>query len=103
MDLSQFLKDLCVKLKETAPNHTLVVEANPSIVVPTDQAIPLGLLANELVTNAFNTPTRMAPVRSALFFMQAPSVFGSRWLIVVWGCLTASTLRSPPRGHSARV
>ena len=53
VDLSQFLKDLCVKLKETAPNHTLVVEANPSIVVPTDQAIPLGLLANELVTNAF--------------------------------------------------
>ena len=53
VDLSAFLRDLCANLQATAPaQHCLVCEAEP-IMVPTDQAIPLGLLVNELVTNAF--------------------------------------------------
>ena len=53
VDLSAFLRDLCANLQATAPaQHCLVCEAEP-IMVPTDQAIPLGLIGNELVTNAF--------------------------------------------------
>ena len=53
VDLAKFLRDLCDNLRSTAPaNHSLVCEA-ASILLPTDRAIPLGLLVNELVTNAF--------------------------------------------------
>ena len=53
VDLAVFLRDLCDNLQATAPaQHCLVCEAE-SIMIPTDQAIPLGLLVNELVTNAF--------------------------------------------------
>jgi two-component sensor histidine kinase len=53
VDLSEFLGDLCEKLQETAPQHRLVFEGAGPILAPTDQAVPLGLLVNELVTNAF--------------------------------------------------
>lgn len=52
IDLSTFLPGLCEKLQQTAPpNHRIVCEA-AAVVVPADRAVPLGLLVNELVTNA---------------------------------------------------
>jgi len=53
VDLADFLGRLCANLQATAPQHRLVFEADRAIVVATDRAIPLGLLLNELVTNAF--------------------------------------------------
>lgn len=53
VDLAAFLGGLCARLQETAPaGHRVVWRLNP-MVVPTDRAIPMGLLVNELVTNAF--------------------------------------------------
>ncbi|GEP07844.1 sensor histidine kinase [Methylobacterium oxalidis] len=53
LDLAEFLQDLCVQLSaSTGLNHTLVCEVE-SLAVATDQAVPLGLIVNELVTNAF--------------------------------------------------
>jgi two-component sensor histidine kinase len=51
VDLSEFLGQLCEDLRTSAPHHELVYHV-PSISVATDQAISLGLLINELVTNA---------------------------------------------------
>lgn len=53
IDMAAFLRDLCENLQSTAPAlHSLVCNAQ-SILLPTDRAIPVGLLVNELVTNAF--------------------------------------------------
>jgi two-component sensor histidine kinase len=52
VDLHVLLADLCAHLRETAPNHSLVLETEP-VTVPSDKAIPLALLVNEIVTNAF--------------------------------------------------
>lgn len=52
VNLADFLGELCDHLQASAPDHELVFEVAP-VVVATDQAISLGLLANELVTNAF--------------------------------------------------
>jgi|1186.fasta_scaffold64920_1 PAS domain S-box-containing protein len=52
VDLDVLLADLCAHLRETAPNHSLVLETEP-VTVPSDKAIPLALLVNEIVTNAF--------------------------------------------------
>jgi PAS domain S-box-containing protein len=50
-EISGFLRDLCQKLQETAPDHEIIFTGS-RIVVPTDQAVPIGLVVNELVTNA---------------------------------------------------
>lgn len=52
VDLHVLLADLCMHLRGTAPNHVLVFEAEP-VTVTSDKAIPLALLVNEIVTNAF--------------------------------------------------
>jgi two-component sensor histidine kinase len=52
VNLAEFLGELCTKLRETAPRFTVGCSIDP-IIVPTDLAVPLGLLVNELVTNAF--------------------------------------------------
>lgn len=52
IDLATFLGDLCAKLQETEKRYRLRY-AIDSVAIPTDQAIPLGLIVNELVTNAF--------------------------------------------------
>ena len=49
--LSDFLGHLCKKLQSSAPEHSLQCRADP-ITISADKAIPLGLLINELVTNA---------------------------------------------------
>lgn len=53
LDLAGFMDDLCAQLRATAhPCHRLSDDI-ASVPVATDQAVPLALLANELVTNAF--------------------------------------------------
>lgn len=52
VDLCGFLNDLCHKLQETAMEHRLEFHGQ-SIMISTDRAISLGLLLNEIVTNAF--------------------------------------------------
>ena len=51
IEIGGFLRDLCQKLQETAPSHELIFSGS-RIIVPTDQAVPIGLIVNELVTNA---------------------------------------------------
>lgn len=52
INLAEFLGELCEHFRASAPEHALLCEVAP-VTVATDQAVPLGLLANELVTNAF--------------------------------------------------
>jgi PAS domain S-box-containing protein len=53
VDLCVFLEDLCSRLQATAPHHSLLFDRqSPSILVSTDQAAPIGLIVNELITNA---------------------------------------------------
>ena len=53
VDLGGYLRDLCgdIGLAALADRHRIVVDAEPVTVSP-QQAVPLGLIANELVTNA---------------------------------------------------
>ena len=51
VELSDFVGDLCKRLQSSAPEHTLQCRSDP-ITISADKAIPLGLLVNELVTNA---------------------------------------------------
>jgi two-component system, sensor histidine kinase PdtaS len=50
-DIADFAGELCHKLQETSPEHKLHCKFG-SLVISADKAIPLGLLINELVTNA---------------------------------------------------
>lgn len=53
LNLAEFMDELCEQLRSSArPDQTLTCDF-ASISVATDQAVPLGLLTNELVTNAF--------------------------------------------------
>lgn len=51
VDLSDFVGHLCANLQSSAPEHTLQFHSDP-VIISADKAIPLGLLVNELVTNA---------------------------------------------------
>jgi two-component system, sensor histidine kinase PdtaS len=51
VDLADFMSELCKKLKGNTDGHTLHCSADP-MLLSADHAIPLGLLINELVTNA---------------------------------------------------
>jgi PAS domain S-box-containing protein len=52
IDFGAFLSELCADLQGTASRCTLEV-SSPGFPVATDRAIPLALVVNELVTNAF--------------------------------------------------
>lgn len=53
INLADFMGELCEKLGSSAgTGHQLITEFSP-VTIPTDQAMPLALLVNELVTNAF--------------------------------------------------
>jgi two-component sensor histidine kinase len=52
VNLAEFLGELCAKLRESAPHFTMACSIDP-VIVPTDLAVPLGLLVNELAINAF--------------------------------------------------
>ncbi|WP_309084462.1 histidine kinase dimerization/phosphoacceptor domain -containing protein [Chelativorans sp.] len=51
VNLAEFLGDLCRDCHASAPRHELVQEIAP-VTLATDQAISLGLISNELITNA---------------------------------------------------
>jgi two-component sensor histidine kinase len=51
IDLPDFVTELCKKLQSSADGHVLHCHADP-MLLSADHAIPLGLLVNELVTNA---------------------------------------------------
>jgi two-component sensor histidine kinase/CHASE1-domain containing sensor protein len=51
VDFSAYLRALCDDLAASAPDYALRIQAEP-IDLPTDKAIPLGLILVELVTNA---------------------------------------------------
>jgi two-component sensor histidine kinase len=51
VDIADFAGELCHKLQETSPGHKLHCKFG-NLMVSADKAIPLGLLINELVTNA---------------------------------------------------
>lgn len=51
VELADFMTELCKKLRGNTDRHTLHCHADP-ILLAADHAIPLGLLINELVTNA---------------------------------------------------
>ena len=52
INFGAFLSELCADLQGTAPHCSLIV-TSPDFRVSTDRAIPLALVVNELVTNAF--------------------------------------------------
>src|ERR1700692_4208438 len=51
VDIADFAGELCHKLQETSPGHKLHCKFG-NLMISADKAIPLGLLINELVTNA---------------------------------------------------
>jgi len=51
VDLSDFVSHLCKTLQGSAPEHVIQCRSD-DIILSADKAIPLGLLVNELVTNA---------------------------------------------------
>jgi two-component sensor histidine kinase/putative methionine-R-sulfoxide reductase with GAF domain len=51
VDMADFMKQLCKKLQGNTSGHVLHCDADP-MLLSADHAIPLGLLINELVTNA---------------------------------------------------
>jgi two-component sensor histidine kinase len=51
VNLAEFFGELCDHFRAAAPNNDFVCAVAPASV-SADQAIPLGLLANELITNA---------------------------------------------------
>ncbi|QRE76274.1 sensor histidine kinase [Methylobacterium aquaticum] len=67
VELADFLRELVAKLQEEAPGHGLACQADPK-VISADQAIPIGLVVNELVTNAVKHayPHGTGPVRVSL-------------------------------------
>jgi two-component sensor histidine kinase len=52
LNFGAFLSELCADLQGTAAHCSLTVET-PDFYLSTDRAIPLALIVNELVTNAF--------------------------------------------------
>jgi two-component sensor histidine kinase len=51
VDIADFAGELCLKLQETSQGHHVSCAFGP-LMISADKAIPLGLLINELVTNA---------------------------------------------------
>jgi len=52
IDLGPYIEDLCHSFSESLPDCALHVRAESGIEIPIDQAIPVALLVNELITNS---------------------------------------------------
>jgi two-component sensor histidine kinase len=63
IDFAEFLRELCADLHRSMMSESLpyIVEADP-VILGTDQAMPLALVVNELVTNALKHGTGEVPV-----------------------------------------
>lgn len=53
VDLADFMGELCEQLRATASAGQVLTCDFAPVTIATDQAVPMGLLINELVTNAF--------------------------------------------------
>lgn len=58
--LQTFVADLCANFSGMAPADVLAVDVLP-VMMPTDDAMPLGLLLNELITNALKYASPSKP------------------------------------------
>jgi two-component sensor histidine kinase len=52
IDLGPYIDDICQSFSESLPDCALHVRAESGIEIPIDQAIPVALLVNELITNS---------------------------------------------------
>jgi two-component sensor histidine kinase len=52
MDLGRYIKAICKDLDESVANCEVITRAADGILVPTDRAISIALLVNELIANA---------------------------------------------------
>jgi two-component sensor histidine kinase len=52
IDLSAYLREVCVDAVSGTPHCKLDVEATPGILLHPDRAIPIALIVNEIVSNA---------------------------------------------------
>ncbi len=52
MDIGQYIKAICKDLDESVANCEVITDAVVGILVPTDRAISIALIVNELITNA---------------------------------------------------
>ena len=52
IDLGPYLQDICESFSESLPDCALHVSAESGIEIPLDQAIPVALFVNELITNS---------------------------------------------------
>jgi two-component sensor histidine kinase len=52
LDLGAYVRDVCQDLNEAVPGCHIEVAVEPGIIVMTDRAVPIALMANELITNA---------------------------------------------------
>ena len=51
-DLGPYIADICQKFSESLPDSAVHVRAESGIEIPLDQAIPVALFVNELITNS---------------------------------------------------
>ncbi len=52
MDIGQYVKAICKDLDESVASCEVITDAVDGILVPTDRAISIALIVNELITNA---------------------------------------------------
>jgi two-component sensor histidine kinase len=52
LDLGMYVTDICRDLNQAVPLYPIRVAAEPGIDIATDQAVPIAIMVNELVTNA---------------------------------------------------
>jgi len=52
LQLGAYIRDVCQDLNEAVPGCRIEVAVEPDITVTTDRAVPIALMANELITNA---------------------------------------------------
>lgn len=52
LDLTSYLETICKSFSDSLPDCRLHLSVTPGLEIPTDQAIPVALFVNELITNS---------------------------------------------------
>ena len=52
IDLGPYVEDICQSFSESLPDCAVHIQAESGIETPVDQAIPIALFVNELITNS---------------------------------------------------